>query len=79
MSHPVFDLLSFRRHFFDAAAEIVVPSPVGLVLGLKDRMIAHIQYVQAEQEAFQQRLNAVGIECISRLTTRDVLEMYGCR
>ncbi len=56
--------------------EVIIPSPAAPVLALYRALKARVAYAQAEQERFQQHLNAIGIERLSRMRPREVLEGY---
>ncbi len=64
---------------------LVIPSPLEIcartvlaALDLKDAFVEHTRQVRAEQEAFQERIQAIGIERLMRHSPREVLEMFGC-
>lgn len=68
---------SLTYHFTNAAAPEIIPSPLEIVANIYADVRAHIAHVRREQEAFQQRLQAIGVERLCRMSTRDILENYG--
>ncbi len=68
---------SLTHHFTNAAAPEIIPSPIKIAADLYADLRAHIAYVRKEQEAFQQRLQAVGVERLCRMSTREIIDYYG--
>lgn len=71
-------LSRLKYDFFNASAPVYIPSPFDVAVDIKERVVAHVRHVQAEQQAFQDRIQAVGIERLSKMTSNEVLRMYGC-
>jgi hypothetical protein len=77
-------LTLIRKEFSNVAAPIVIPSPLDVIIQsaalsvvFKNACVEHVRQVRLEQEAFQQRIQAVGIERLMKLTPRETREMYG--
>lgn len=68
--------------FFDTAADVVIPSPATVYTSLTSSfgrvtgvIFDHIRAVRQAQEEFQQKMEAVGLERLSRMTPREVLNL----
>lgn len=75
--HTEFQNARERLHtyFIDRNAAVIVPSPYDLALSFYRAIKDHTAQVRREQEEFQQNLQALGIDRLSRLPTRDVVDI----
>ena len=77
-------LSQLKSDFLDSNADVIIPSPleiarhtICLAMDFRDACVAHVKEVRKQQEEFQQRIQAVGIERLMRLKPHEVLDMYG--
>jgi hypothetical protein len=55
---------------------VTIPSPIDVVMNLKNRFVAHCLEARRDQEMFQAYLQELGIERASRMTPAETINNY---